>query len=304
MWDMLGEDKLEEFLKLYSERNPVFTISSSFFERDSVLFLSNTMLPFTDNKKEKTKDEKIKSFLNYKDSKKRKFLTLKQFNYSLKGESEKLIESIESDNVNQPKYIEDLRTSVEIDRNTFSSKESQLFSYAPLYIKEELINTKKNEYTKTNTVLFVKILDEKNFSEFGCENILKEVFKIGFGKKKSSGYGEFEVNGFDKFEGFEEPDISNGFISLSNYLPSKHDSLIDMYYDFILKYGKLGEELALSNNPFKRPILLLTPGSVFFTNENKDFYGRCTIPGEISESYPEAIQNGYSFSLRAKLKNV
>lgn len=306
--DMLGEQKLDEFLKLYKTGNPAFTISNSYFERDNCLFLPNPLLPLVnEEEEEKSKDEKIKIFLDYKDSKKRKLLTLCQFNLAINGELNKMKESIRKDDSKQPKYIDDLRTSVEISRETFSSKEGQLFSYAPYYVEEEPIDKKKSEYTKTNTIVFVKVLDEDAFSKFDCENILKEVFNIGFGKKKSSGYGEFEVIGFERFDGFKEPDDSNGFITISNYIPSIEDGLTaeNSYYDLNIKYGKLGEELALSNNPFKKPIVFMTPGSCFKTEEKKDFYGRCVSDiVQLSGLKDKVIQSGIAFSLRMKINKL
>lgn len=295
--DFHGEEKLNYFLDLYRNRNPVFTISNSFFERDGILYLPNPHLPFKEKQEDKTKDEKIKSFLAYKDSKSKKFLTLVQFNEALTGND------IANDDKKQPKYVKDLRTSVEISRETFSSKESQLFSYAPFYIEEEIISSKKNVFSKTNTVIFIKILNESEFKNFDCEKILKEVFKTGFGKKKSSGYGEFDVSGFDKFEGFKEPEDSNGFITLSNYLPSEFDGITadNSYYELNIKYGKFGEELALIKNPFKKPIVFMIQGSCFKTVEKKEFFGRCTINGEISSLYEEAIQNGIALSLKLKI---
>jgi len=259
-----------------------------------------------EEKEKKTKDERIEKFLDYKDSKKRKFLTLEQFNFALNGKVKEMDESIGKDNSKQPQYIEDLRTSVEISRKTFSSEEGQLFSYAPYYIDEEPIDKKKNEYTKTNTIVFVKVLDEDAFSKnkFDCENILKEVFNIGFGKKKSSGYGQFEVEGdLEEYKGFQEPEDSNGFITLSNYLPSAEDGITaeNSYYDLNIKYGKLGEELALSSNPFKKPIVFMTPGSCFKI-EKKDFYGRCVSDiVQLSGLKDKVIQNGIAFSLRMKI---
>jgi len=317
MKEMQGEDRLIEFLKLFKERNPVFTLSNSFFERDGEIFLPNPLLPLRTKKEEKTKEERIKSFLNYKDSKKTKFLTFKQFNASISGDIKKLEELIleekRQEEINkiekkeykskQPKYTEDLRTSVEISRETFSSKERQLFSYSPLYIEEELVDPKKQLFTETRTVIFIKVIDKIKFDEFNCENILKEVFNIGFGKKKSSGYGEFQVLGFDKFDRFHETEDSNGFISLSNYLPSNKDKLTieGSYYDLNIKYGKLGEEYALSENPFKKPIVLMTPGSSFKTENKKDFYGRCTNESEICEYKKEVLQNGIAFTLKIKI---
>ncbi|HMQ68897.1 MAG TPA: hypothetical protein PKA90_07740 [Ignavibacteria bacterium] len=317
MKDLFGEDKLNEFLVSYTTGNPVFTVSNSFFERDNIIFLPNPLLPINTTEDEKTKDEKIINFLNYKDSKSQKFFPLNQFNAIISGDKAKFKElqdieekqkAINKDKNEeyknkQPKYIEDLRTSVEISRETFSSKEGQLFSYAPYYLEEDLIDSKLSKYSETDTIIFIKVLDDDGFKNFDCENILKEVFNIGYGKKKSSGYGQFDVKGFDKFEGFDEPHDPNGFITLSNYLPSADDGIKSevSFYDLNIKYGKLGEELALSENPFKKPIVFMTSGSCFKTDVEMEFYGRCTSHGEISELFPDTIQNGFSFSLRCKL---
>lgn len=317
--DIHGEKKLNTFLELNKNRNPVFTISNCFFERDGIVFLPNPIIPLRDKTDSKLKDENIKSFISYKDSKSKKFLPLDQFNAILCGDYSKfkelILEEEKQKEINkkegkeykskQPKYSEDLRTSVEISRETYSSKEGQLFSYAPYYTIDENIDSKKNEFTETNTVIFIKVMNEELFSKdnYDCESVLKEVFNIGFGKKKSSGYGEFKVLSFEKFEGFNEPENSNGFISLSNYLPSVKDGVTaeESYYDFIVKYGKFGEELALSKNPFKKPIVFMTPGSCYGTSIKKDFYGRCTKEKEISTLHENAIQSGIAFSLRMKI---
>lgn len=321
MRELLGEDELSKFLNFFVDGKPVFTLSNSCFERDGVVYLPNPIIPHKEKNSPETKDEKIKQFMDFKISKERKLLTLDEFNQVLNGNEPDL-----SEKADIPKYTEDLRTSVEISRETFSSIEGHLFSYAPMFVDEIIVDNKKQEYSDTKTIIFIKIIDEKNFTDYKCEAVLKEVFEVGFGKKKSSGYGEFEVIGnLGNFEGFTESEDANGFVTLSNYLPSVNDGLkmgskakeipasagmtdsrednetTSYYYDFKLKYGKLGEELALSENPFKKPIVLLLPGSVFRTDMKKDYYGRCTTEGELSEVHKFVIQNGFVFTLDIKI---
>ncbi|MBU0560441.1 MAG: hypothetical protein KKG93_12830, partial [Bacteroidetes bacterium] len=57
------------------------------------------------------------------------------------------------------------------------------------------------------------------------------------------------------------------------------------------------EEFSHSPNPFKKPILFLTPGSCFFTNKTNQFYGRCTKKSEITDYNANVIQCGIPFSL-------
>lgn len=294
-----GEQLLATFLNEYQEGNPVFTVSSSFFERDKTLYLFH---PLIDTQSidipNKTKVSKIDGFLKYKKLKSKKFLKLNAFNSFLQGNH---LQNVETDNKNEPSYLDSLRTSVEISRDTLTSKKSQLFSYSGKYVNEEFQDGHK-EQSCTNTVLFVKILNTEIFEAIKGAELIEDVFEVGFGKKKSSGFGAFNVlEPLEDFADFKEPEVSNGFITLGNYLPSEKDMLTDYYYDILVKYGKLGEELSLSANPFKKPLLMLTPGSVFFTDKKSEYYGRCTRVGEISDSFPQAVQCGYAFSLRVNL---
>lgn len=287
MKEMLGEDKLLSFLEFYKNGNPVFSVSNGFLsdkDKDDNIFFPNPQIPYNYEPVSKKKTEKIQSFLEYKEKKRISYISLKHLNKLLS--SQDIGVEVETE---IPAFDEDLRTSVEIDRNTMTAKKGNLFSYAPKYLNKHFLN------------IFIKIIDYSTYKDFDCEAILKETFHIGFGKKKSSGYGEMEVLDFSDFNGFEEPKEGNGFIVLSNYLPSKNDGIIDMFYDFHVKYSKLGEEYSKNSNPFKRPIIFFKPGSVFMTPEVRDFYGRTTKEREITY-YPGIIQNGIAFTLRIKLK--
>ena len=291
MIEQLGEEKLNEFISLYSNNKPVFTISNGLLEKNNILFFPKPYLNNSSIEKIHTKKERVLNFLRMKDEKSREFITLEQLNLFLSGDKDTYLKSFELPDIKDlsyPKLTYDLRVSVEIDRQKLSSKESQLFSYNPLYVKDS---------NETSFVIFIKIIDEVKYNEYKCEEILKSVFDIGYGKKKSSGYGQFEVSEPEPFSGFNEPENSNGFVTLGNYLPSQSDNLIDGFYEFNVKYGKLGEQLSKSENPFKQPIILFKPGSCFVTNRSKDFYGRITNKGEISEVNNFAVQFGMPFTL-------
>ncbi len=95
--------------------------------------------------------------------------------------------------------------------------------------------------------------------------------------------------------------VFNNFMVLGNYLPTDYVKALPIGYEINTKYGKLGEDLSQSENPFKNPIVFLTAGSCFQTDSNKDFFGRVTDDGEISKSNPFAVQFGIPFSLRVKM---
>lgn len=287
-----GESVLNDFLDKYLDNNPVFTVSNGFPGNNDDIYFPYPIYPVNYGQNEKEKKQKLIDFLKHKSFKKIKSITFKELNYFLIGNIDKMRESIEErmiKEIKSPEFRKDLRVSVEIDRNKFSSKEGKLFPYASMYLSEnDIIN------------IFIKVLDEDSFEKYHCKNLLTEVFELGFGKKKSSGYGEFEVVSFSEFNEFTEPENANAFINLSNYLPADSDKLKDSYYDYHLKYGKLGEDFAVSENPFKKPIIFIKEGSCCKVSEAKDFYGRCTKQGEIS-FHKEVIQYGLSFSLNLLL---
>lgn len=286
----LGSDKLNEFISQYKSNKPVFSLSDGLLKDENEILFPRPLV-FSKPELKETKSEKIIEFIQRKSDKEQKYLTLSEMNEFLKtgkvvlskqntdGKTDKLKRT-------RPIRIEDLRVSVQIDRNTLGSSEGKLFSYNPTYTDSSV-----------SFILLIKVLDESLFEQFSCDKILKDVFNIGFGKKKSSGYGQFETGELVEFNDLEEPTDSDAFLSLGNYLPSFGDYATPIGYDINTKYGKLGEELSQSENPFKNPIVLLRAGSCFKTTRPNLYYGRITKEGEISSSCRFAVQFGIPFIL-------
>jgi CRISPR-associated protein Csm4 len=295
MREQYGEESLNNFINIYHENNPVFTVSDGMIEEGNNIFYKKPYVNSEFNIKSNNKEERISNFLLHKVIKDRTHITIDQLNLFLNGDLCTYKNSFNLPGIKDltiPKLKQDLRVSVGIDRETMSSKVSQLFSYNPNYLE--------SKDDQTFFVVFIKIINENKYLELHCEEILRSVFEIGFGKKKSSGYGQFEVNSIESFNEFHEPRNVNGFITLGNYLPDKKDSLQSGFYEYNVKYGKLGEHLSMSENPFKKPIILFTSGSCFYTEKHKEFYGRVTNEGEISEKSPFAVQFGMPFTLNFK----
>ena len=116
----------------------------------------------------------------------------------------------------------------------------------------------------------------------------------GFGKKKSSGMGAFEI--LEEPEEWKIPSLSesaNGFTSLSGFTPSRDDPT-NGFWQLKVKHGKLGESFATNGFPFKKPWIRLEPGSCFYTEkEPGDVYGRM-LTG-LSDSHPEVLQYSFAF---------
>lgn len=292
MREHLGEDLLSEFLKLYTENKPVFTISSGLSERitrdKTEVFFPKPLVQTPFNEEKRDKRERIKSFNEMKRKKRRKLISQKQLNLFLLGNIEKYSDSF-NEELDVPKFDNELRVNVSIDRKTMKSAEGKLFSYYPNYL-----------ISGDGFAVLVKVLDEEAFVRYECEKLLTNVFEIGYGKKKSSGFGAFEVLGFNEYNEISEYEEGTSFLSLSSYMPAAADEVLEYQYDFAIKHGRMGEQLAKTGNPFKKPLIIIKPGSCFECNVSKEFYGRITNEGEITDYFPFAKYMGFSFSLRYK----
>lgn len=236
-----------------------------------------------------TKEEKIKKFLDKKKDRENRYVSPKCLQAFLNGDFAKYEGLLKTDLASSPKIIKDLRIHVGIDRNTLTNCEGLLFEQNPEYLGDA-----------TSYAILVKILDSPAYNDFEVESIFEDVFVTGFGKKKSSGYGAIEWNGMDDYTKLTEPiEGCNGFYALGNYLPSVEDEIKDGYYRFFVKYGKLGETGASGPNPFKKPMIMMKPGSCFEVEKAREFFGRLTIPGEIS-STNNVVQFGMPFTLNIK----
>jgi len=94
----------------------------------------------------------------------------------------------------------------------------------------------------------------------------------GFGKDKSTGAGQIQIFEEEFDQSIFHLENANSWMSLSLLGFHKFPSC-DTFYSPILKFGKLGEDYAVSSptggavNPFKKLLIMLEPGSVFKAKE-------------------------------------
>ncbi|KWT94951.1 type III-A CRISPR-associated RAMP protein Csm4 [Candidatus Magnetominusculus xianensis] len=139
--------------------------------------------------------------------------------------------------------------------------------------------------------IYIKIRDGW---EEKVSSLLNELSKTGYGKKKTSGKGAFEIIKFEPFK-FNDVNGADGFMSLSNFVPAQCDPT-EGFYKIFVKYGKLGGEFTFCGRPFKKPLIMLTAGSSFRVKEEiKPYYGR--MVKDISPAKPQVVHYGYAFSI-------
>ena len=117
--------------------------------------------------------------------------------------------------------------------------------------------------------------------------LFQYIADTGYGKRKSVGYGQIEKYSFEPFKGFEIPANPDGFISLSNFVPAPSDPRQGCWRT-LTKYGKMGEAFSLEESAFKKPLLMLEAGAVFYDRPLRPFYG--SMVKDLSPRYNEAVQ--------------
>jgi CRISPR-associated protein Csm4 len=170
-----------------------------------------------------------------------------------------------------------------------------------LYNTDELmfVDTEGGGRSGLSISLYVKVADQTWADE--AKRLLDALAAGGYGAKKSAGYGHFVIEAWGPFDGFQPipENDANGFISLSNWVPAASDPT-EGYYATLVKYGKLGESLAASENPFKFPLVMLTAGSAFFSDgPPREWYGR--LVSGVAPGHPHVVQYGLAFVLPANL---
>jgi CRISPR-associated protein Csm4 len=150
------------------------------------------------------------------------------------------------------------------------------------------------EFILTRVTVYWRVADDHLDT---VRNFLSDLQTTGYGKRKSIGYGHVESFTLEEFGGFTEVPDANGFVTLSRFVPAKEDPA-DGFWRAVVKYGKLGEEFAVSGNPFKRPLIQLASGSCFRANPVREWYGRLVDGLSVR---PEVKQYGFALPVPMRL---
>jgi len=255
-----GEKALQDFLQPFKEGNPPFVISDGFPTDYLPKPLTVDFLAPADK---------------YKDVRKIDYVLLKDFNNIRQGK-------FSVSETKEKPFKLTLSTHSSINRLTNTTSEGDLYNLSEMIISEFSI--------------YLKVISDEWKDK--VVDLLEELSKIGYGKKKSIGKGQFSVGEIEKFN-FTTIEDANGFVTLSNFCPAENDPTEGLYKTFV-KYGKLGEDFTFCGNPFKRPLLMIKTGSVFKTQgKPKEYYGRM-IEKIAPAKESEVVQYAYSFAVPIK----
>ena len=277
-WAMVekhGKNLLREFLDEYKNGKYPLVVSDGF---------PGDLLPkpmagnVFDNDKNLIKNEALKISQKAKLAKKTNHISLEEFNLIINNQQVEIT----------PKEKIFYETGVmhnQISRLTGTTMEGDLFEQKEIF---------------TNSHLSIYFSVEPEWQETVLKLFLILAVK-GFGKRTSIGKGHFSIEEISEFTGFSLPEKNkaNAFVTLSNYIPNHTDPTIGQYKVFV-KYGKLGQSYAHAQNPFKRPLLMIKPGAVFWCDNPRFTYGR--LVENVSLQFSHVIQCGCTLAIPAYIE--
>lgn len=249
-----GEQALKELIYHYKNGIPDIIFSNA--------FPSGTVpMPAGVNELKKkhenlcTKQERYQKYIENKNQENLPYITLDDFNKIING------------TLQYSDTVEDTETRTISWRNMVNRETDTV----------ENINGESSLF-ETEEIFSSEGFDVYIYSTLGnevLESTLKEMFMSGIGAQRSVGKGAFEVIGsLELFDGFKIPEKPNAFVALSNFVPGKNDP-VEGYYKAFVKYPKASNISSDTDSPFKKPLIFLRAGSLFYAQPVKKFYGAC-----------------------------
>ena len=131
---------------------------------------------------------------------------------------------------------------------------------------------------------------------------LERIGAWGFGRDASTGIGRFLVSGHSPLN-FPETQDAGACLALAPSVPD-HGCFKKVFYSPFIRFGKHGDVLATSRNPFKNPVIMADEGAVYIAGDRgvfeKPYVGRA-VSG-VSRAKPETMVQGYAPYLPIKLE--
>jgi CRISPR-associated protein Csm4 len=258
-----SEDELIKFLRSFNDDNAHLVLSSGFPKG----YLPMPILRPLSFEEEGELQKHYKSKLEFA----REMKALKKVSYIQISAMMMLKENLSYYNL----YIKHLKAEILLE-NPRIYKTDEVWHNAKNRLTDRVIEGKlfakhDNFYyedTELNVYIEDTYFDRKNLYE-----IFDFISRSGYGADKSVGRGVFKYELIDGW-GLPEAENPNAFMNLSHYHPKEGD-FKEGFYEITTKFGKIGGHWAsgIDGGPYKMPLLMLKPGSIFLTESHKLFYG-------------------------------
>lgn len=148
-------------------------------------------------------------------------------------------------------------------------------------------------YPEVELAIFI-LIDESATDIERVQSAMELIGKTGYGKDASTGWGKFSLAESNEME-FPMNDNANACYALAPVIPE--DNLFkEFWFTPFTRFGRHGDCLAVSKNPFKNPVIMADEGGVFIPADkkvfDKQYIGRAAT--NVSKVMPEAVIQGYS----------
>lgn len=170
-------------------------------------------------------------------------------------------------------------------------------NFAPFQVEQN------NYFPESELALFVGI-DDNYVTVEQIRSGLERIGETGFGKDASTGLGRFELGEDTEIDlSTMGSDTPNACYTLAPCVPEKGTFLKTFFTPFT-RYGKHGDALAKSGNPFKNPVIMADEGAIF-KPKNQDIFEKPyigTALSNLSKAEPKTVAQGYSLYIPVEVE--
>jgi len=183
--------------------------------------------------------------------------------------------------------------------NRFTGKTGE-GRFAPYAVEQHVF------YPESELALFVGI-DETTINIGQVKKGLELIGTFGFGKDASSGLGKFHVMGEPEAIDLAKMGSStpNAYYTLSPCVPEP-STFEEMFFNPFIRFGRHGDVLAKSGQPFKNPVIMADEGGVLIPKKGVDIseklYLGKAVTG-ISKAQTNAVMQGYALYIPVKVSD-
>ncbi len=146
-------------------------------------------------------------------------------------------------------------------------------------------------------------IDPQALSLGQLREALSRIGQFGYGRDASTGCGRFGVEAIRQLEP-PSADRANACYALSPVLPES-GTFRKVYHRPFVRFGRHGDALARSRNPYKNPVLMADEGAVLVPKAKsafgKPYLGR-PVTSDLSLAMPQTVLQGYSLYLPFRLE--
>lgn len=135
-------------------------------------------------------------------------------------------------------------------------------------------------------------------------NALERIGKVGYGKDSSIGLGKYNIKDYSEIDlkKIFEAKNANACYTLSPTVPDD-SNYKKIYFSPFIRFGRHGDILAKSSNPFKNPVIMADEGAVYVLQNGlpeKPYIGKA-IYG-LSKVKQETVHQGYSLFIPLRVE--